>query len=397
MSTQTSLEQLMLELVNRERAKAGAQPLAFDGSLNGSAEAHSTWMIDTDTFSHTGVGGSDAGGRMGKAGYAFTGSWVWGENIAWASLREPSGYADEVQLLHTNLMNSPGHRANILNGEFKEIGIGFETGTYQSYSSAFVTQNFARSGSSTFLTGVAFDDKDGDRFYDLDEGIGGVAVKAVGAAGTYSTTTAGSGGYDLALPAGTYTVTFSGSGIAASSRQVTIGSQNVKADLVDPTLSGTLDQTGKGETLTGTSAGNRLDGGDGNDILRGLGGSDTLLGGDGKDLLVGGAGRDTLKGGAGDDRFDFNMASESPRGSGHDTIVSFQHTRDVIDLRTIDADRDGTPNDQKFSWIGSKAFSGTDGELRFAGGLLQGDTNGDKIADFEIKVDGLVTPADLIL
>ena len=61
MSQPTALEQYMLELVNAERAKVGAQPLAFDFDLNESAELHSRWMIANDTFSHTGANGSTAG------------------------------------------------------------------------------------------------------------------------------------------------------------------------------------------------------------------------------------------------------------------------------------------------------------------------------------------------
>ena len=64
-----------------------------------------------------------------------------------------------------------------------EIGIGFETGEYQGWTGAFATQNFARSGSSSVLTGVSFDDKDGDRFYDVGERLGGIAVRAVSASG----------------------------------------------------------------------------------------------------------------------------------------------------------------------------------------------------------------------
>ncbi len=40
-------------------------------------------MLNTDVFSHTGANGSSAGGRVSAAGYAFTGAWTWGENIAW--------------------------------------------------------------------------------------------------------------------------------------------------------------------------------------------------------------------------------------------------------------------------------------------------------------------------
>jgi len=91
MSQATSYEQLMLELVNQERAKTGAQPLAFNGNLNESADAHSNWMISADVFNHTGLSGSSPHQRMINAGYSFTDSYASGENIAWASLREPAG------------------------------------------------------------------------------------------------------------------------------------------------------------------------------------------------------------------------------------------------------------------------------------------------------------------
>ena len=69
---------------------------------------------------------------MVAAGYTFTGAWASGENIAMVSTRAPSGYADEVRLLHNNLMNSAPHRANILSGTYREIGIGFDVGSYKS-------------------------------------------------------------------------------------------------------------------------------------------------------------------------------------------------------------------------------------------------------------------------
>jgi uncharacterized protein YkwD len=183
-------EQYLLELINAERAKSGAQPLAFDNDLSESAENHDRWMLATDTFSHTGSGGSSPTTRMKAAGYTLTGSWATGENIAWATTRNPAGYADEVKLLHTNLMNSSGHRANILNPNFREVGLGFEVGDYKGRSSAFVTENFAKTGSALFLTGVAFDDKDGDRFYDPGEGMGSITITARNSAGqTFTTTT----------------------------------------------------------------------------------------------------------------------------------------------------------------------------------------------------------------
>jgi serralysin len=66
-------------------------------------------------------------------------------------------------------------------------------------------------------------------------------------------------------------------------------------------------------------------------------------------------------------------------------------------LRTIDADIDGTAGNQAFRFIGSAAFSGVDGQLRFAGGLLQGDTNGDRVADLEVRIVGALLAGDILL
>ena len=323
MSQATSYEQLMLELVNRERAKTGAQPLAFNGNLNDSADAHSNWMIAADVFSHTGLGSSSPHQRMVNAGYSFTGSYASGENIACASLRGPTGLQDEVELLHTNLMNSPGHKANILNGDFQEAGIGFQSGKYLTWDAAFVTQNFARSGTKAFLTGVTMDDKDGDRFYDIGEGLGSITVTAVSASGAkYTTTTGGGGGYSLALSAGNYKVTFSGGGYSSVTKQVTVGSSNVKLDLIDPAKG-----TSGNDTIYGTTAANTIKGLGGNDTLSGRAGNDKLYGGTGRDILGGENGNDFLSGGTGADTFRF-------KGKwGADKVTDFTNGIDRIDLR----------------------------------------------------------------
>jgi hypothetical protein len=241
MSQANVYEQLNLELINAERKKVGAQPLAFDSNLNTAAERHSDWMLDNDIFSHTGMNGANAGARMTQAGYKFSGSWSWGENIAWRTTSNPSGFSDEIQKLHSQLMNSSGHRANILNPNFKEIGIGFDVGSFKQYSSvAMLTQDFAKTASKPFLTGVAFDDKDNDRFYDINEALAGITVSARNnTTGATTTTDTGiAGGYELELPAGSYTVTFSDDELQASSYQVTIGTRNVKLDLIDPIIVG---------------------------------------------------------------------------------------------------------------------------------------------------------------
>ena len=147
MSVASTVERQMLDLINFERTSRGLDSLALELRLNNASEDHSEWMDDTRIFSHTGVGGSSPGDRIVDAGFTLSGNWTWGENIAYQSERGAPGIADDVVDLHTSLMNSPGHRANILNPDFEEIGIGIELGdfTYDSGSrleSIMVTQNF---------------------------------------------------------------------------------------------------------------------------------------------------------------------------------------------------------------------------------------------------------------
>ncbi|HEY7382102.1 MAG TPA: calcium-binding protein [Beijerinckiaceae bacterium] len=150
------------------------------------------------------------------------------------------------------------------------------------------------------------------------------------------------------------------------------------------------------DTLGGGNGNDQLFGESGNDVLTGGLGDDRLDGGLGNDVLTGGRGRDVLIGRAGRDIFNFDFSNESPRGTGRDTVV-FQHSEgDRIDLRSIDADRD-TSGNQAFHFIGGASFSGADGELRFRNGVLQGDTNGDRVADLEIRVVGTLLAGDIIL
>ncbi|WP_170402908.1 CAP domain-containing protein [Ruegeria arenilitoris] len=151
MSTASTFEQEMLALINEERTSRGLNPLKLETRLNDSAEDHSTWMLDTDTFSHTGSNGSSATERMRDAGFDFSGSWRSGENIAWQSERGAPGISDDVEQLHQSLMNSPGHRANILNPDYEYIGIGIEEGDYNGWDAVMVTQNFATTDGTVVL------------------------------------------------------------------------------------------------------------------------------------------------------------------------------------------------------------------------------------------------------
>jgi serralysin len=141
------------------------------------------------------------------------------------------------------------------------------------------------------------------------------------------------------------------------------------------------------DTLLGNSAANQIKGGAGSDTLYGRSGSDVLDGGTGSDKLYGQSGKDTLFGGTGADAFVFRALSDS-RGSLVDTIRDFRRGTDHIDLRSIDANTKIAGN-QAFSFLGQAAFHGKAGELRFDDGVVSGDVNGDRSADFKINVAGL--------
>lgn len=122
--------------------------------------------------------------------------------------------------------------------------------------------------------------------------------------------------------------------------------------------------------------------------LYGGAGDDYLDGGSGNDFISGGVGRDVMIGGLGRDVFDFDTTSDSLRGKRRDVIRDFDRKEgDLIDLSGIDAKTGGVDN--KFKFIGSKAFKEEKGELAFKKGKLMGDTNGDGKADFEIALQGV--------
>jgi serralysin len=141
------------------------------------------------------------------------------------------------------------------------------------------------------------------------------------------------------------------------------------------------------DALRGNNAVNVIKGVGGNDTLLGRGGNDVLIGNAGNDILHGQAGRDVLFGAGGRDSFVFGSMSDS-RGSTRDTIKDFTRGQDRIDLHNIDAHTKVSGN-QAFSFIGKAGFSGKAGQLKLSGGVLSGDVNGDKVADFQVNIPGV--------
>ncbi len=152
------------------------------------------------------------------------------------------------------------------------------------------------------------------------------------------------------------------------------------------------------EQLTGSSYADKLYGNSGVNLLAGGSGNDALDGGSGNDVLYGGAGADDLVGGAGADTFTFKVLSDTTVAtSGRDTILDFSGTSgDRIDLSAIDANTAASGN-QAFTYVGTAAFTGKAGELRYvkdaSDTYVYGDVNGDAKADFAIHLDDAVSLA----
>ncbi|MFF7379206.1 CAP domain-containing protein [Streptomyces massasporeus] len=120
-------EAQVLALVNKERAAAGCSPVTANDRLTQAADDYSDVMASSGVMSHTGPDGSTMTTRVEAAGYKWS---TLGENIA-------QGQADAASVMKS-WMNSPGHRANILNCSFKELGVGVHFGD----GGPWWTQNF---------------------------------------------------------------------------------------------------------------------------------------------------------------------------------------------------------------------------------------------------------------
>lgn len=321
----TANEQLFLELLNAARldplgeavrqgidlneglapgtiAGTPVEALAPDAQIQQAAADHGQWMLDTDTFSHTGAGGSDPGQRMAAAGYVFEGAWSWGENIA---MLNTTGILDPEAAITDGiggfkghfdaLYESAGHRANMFNATFRETGVAQSLGEFtttgpdgvvRDWNASLITQNFGRSGSEVFLTGVVYDDFNVDFAYSIGEGLGAFQVSAAGT----TTATWGAGGYSLALQGSSAVAVTLGDAGSAISLLVDMSQGNVKLDLLngeriltsgdvvlgagarDVQMLGAVDNS-----VTGNALDNIFYVGHGDNVVTGGGGRDTVI------------------------------------------------------------------------------------------------------------------------
>lgn len=257
-----------------------------------------------------------------------------------------------------------------------EGGAGSDT---VSYETALSGVNVYLSNPNTNFGGAA-----GDKLYSIENVQGSAYNDMIIGDNGDNVIDGGTGGRDILIGGGgndtvSYAHATSGVGLSLSHNQTSMGAAG--------------DTISNFENAVGSEFNDAIGGGNGSNNLSGLGGDDILDGGNGKDVLNGGLGADRLTGGNGKDMFVFDSIDTA-----RDIITDFKANADQIDLSGIDA-VDGTFDDDAFSFIGSSAFSNVAGELRYAAGILEGDVDGDGIADFSVQLLGNVnlSVGDLIL
>jgi uncharacterized protein YkwD len=107
-------ENRVLQLVNVERAKAGLAPLSYQRQLDQASEAHARHMAGVGQMAHEGIGDGDPGSRILATGFRDS----WGENVATGQLSPEQVVAE--------WMASPGHRRNIMDPEYRFLGVSYE-------------------------------------------------------------------------------------------------------------------------------------------------------------------------------------------------------------------------------------------------------------------------------
>ncbi len=260
---------------------------------------------------------------------------------------------------------------------------GAGTGNDTIYGGAGNDTIYTGNGSNTVDGGAGNDKIAGGSGVDII--TGGLGNDIISGEGGNDTITGGAGddviyGDDF-FSAGTGNDTIS---YASATGGVTV---NLSLTTAQNTIGAGIDRLLSIENLTGSSFSDTLTGNSGQNVLTGGGGNDTLNGGGGNDTLIGGLGLDTLTGGVGNDLFDYNSVNESLVGASRDKIIGFAGAGgalgDRIDLTTIDANSLLAGN-QAFIFGGSF----TAGHLRYVGGVLQGNTDADVAAEFEIQLVG---------
>ena len=272
----TPAEQLVLEYINRARANPIAEgqrlgidtheglednppdcygpeyvgvrpPLAMNPALLAVAQAHSADMYNQNYFSHTDPNGTTAFQRIENAGYDYVSA---GENLGAGTGMTATGLED--LLMVDSGYPCRAHRMNLLDifpyppPAYYEVGIGYYEGPS---GQAFITQDFGTAANTVpFLTGVVYNDANGNNFYDIGEGIPGVTITP--SSGNYYAVSSSAGGYAIPIgTSGTITVTASGGRFGPITKTITLTGTNIELDFT-PQGSSLMTTTPQSNTQT---------------------------------------------------------------------------------------------------------------------------------------------------
>jgi uncharacterized protein YkwD len=122
---ESQLEDAVVCLINERRDNAGAPPVRVHPRLRHAAVNHSDHMVGAGFFGHTAPNGSGFVDRIESSGYTRGARrWLVGENLVWGTSTRST-----PESLVQSWMESPPHRANLLRGQFREVGVGVRRGT----------------------------------------------------------------------------------------------------------------------------------------------------------------------------------------------------------------------------------------------------------------------------
>lgn len=438
----TDAEQFLIELINRARLDPSAEAARYGTALNSglssgtistsakqvlapnellhdAASAHSNWMLSTNTFGHAGVGNSDPGDRMEDAGYRFSGTSSWRENLAWSGSTGSVNLEQAISAHHRGLYESKGHRVNTFAENIREIGVAQEYGkfTYNgtTFNASMLTEKFALSGSSKFVTGVAYRDSNNNDFYSIGEGLSGYWVRE----GSVTERTASAGGYALDVGSGSTATVKVGSGSTVlATVNLDMSDGNAKLDVVKATNGNTtlgfsvsaelvsgigrLELLGSANlSLKANDKANVLHGNSGHNLIKGKAGTDHIYGEAGSDTVRGGSHDDRVYGGGGNDKLYGDGASDVVVGAnGHDKLYGNNGHDRLFGGSGADKMYAGRNHDKLFGGDGSDWLDGGlhNDVLRGGAGNDRFVFNGGKdyIQDFKDNVDTLVINAAAI-
>jgi uncharacterized protein YkwD len=229
-------------------------PVAWSAELTNSATGHNQLMITADTQAHQITGEAGIYDRAVTAGYVGTrigeNIFAFSESVFFGHAGFAIDWGSDVQSIG-GIQNPAGHRELLLSSSYREVGIAItaENNPNTAVGPLVITEDFGNRtalDSKAWLLGVAFQDLDGDTFYDAGEGVGGIDVEVRAASKPNSapiiTSTLDAGGYQTLLDPGQYQVKFLKNSRLISSQNIMIDATNpanIKADLqlAEPSIS----------------------------------------------------------------------------------------------------------------------------------------------------------------